>query len=197
MELDDLGPDPIARFRIWLDEATAEGIHLPNAMTLATASGEGEPSARMVLLKGVDEKGFTFFTNYESRKAGDLGANPRAALVFYWGALDRQVCVRGSVEKLSSEDSAYYFATRGRSSQLGAWASNQSRPLVDRATLDERFLELREQHEAEPIPLPPFWGGYLVRPRAIEFWAGRADRLHDRFRFTRDGDAWKAERLYP
>ena len=171
---------------------------LADAMTLATADADGAPDARMVLLKGFGPGGFRFFSNFESAKAAQLAAHPRAALVVYWRELDRQVRARGPVERLGVDDSDAYFATRTRESQLGAWASPQSRPLADRESLDERLAELEARfgEEAE-IPRPDFWGGYLLRPEEIEFWQGQQARLHDRFRYTRVGGGWWIERLAP
>jgi pyridoxamine 5'-phosphate oxidase len=166
-------------------------------MTLATATADGAPSARMVLLKGADEDGFVFFTGYGSRKAEELAANPRAALVFYWQPLGRQVRVEGPVERVSKEESAEYFATRPRGSQLAAWTSRQSRPLGDRAELERRYADVEREHEGREVPLPPHWGGFRLRPDAIEFWEHRDNRLHDRFRYTRAREGWDAARLWP
>jgi pyridoxamine 5'-phosphate oxidase len=191
---------PMDLFREWYDTAEESGLFLPEAMALATATPDGRPSARMVLMKGADRDGFTFFTNYGSRKARELDGNPQAALVFHWAVLERQVRVEGRVERLSEADSYDYFRTRPRGSQIGAWASDQSRPLEDRRTLQARVEEVEERfREADPLPLPPFWGGYRLSPRVIEFWQGRASRLHDRWVFTRErpGDPWAVSRLYP
>jgi pyridoxamine 5'-phosphate oxidase len=193
----DLNPDPMVQFGHWFDEVLRAGLNEPYAMTLATADVDGAPSARTVLLKGHDERGFMFFTNHGSRKGIELASNPNAALVFYWNQLDRQVCVRGTVTRLSREESEAYWATRPRGSRLGAWASRQSTVLESRAALDERVRDL-EQRFGDDIPLPDFWGGYLVTPVTIEFWQGRTDRLHDRFRYTRvPGEGWRLDRLYP
>jgi pyridoxamine 5'-phosphate oxidase len=195
---DDLLPDPVALFERWYAEALAAGVAQADAMTLATATRDGRPSARVVLLKGVDARGFTFFTNYESRKARELDANPRAALVLLWAPLERQVRIGGEVARLSAEESDAYFATRPRGSQLGAWASRQSRPLTGRAELDERWAELDARWAGAPVPRPPQWGGYRLAPREIEFWQGRANRLHDRFAYTRETDGtWARARLQP
>lgn len=195
---DDLLPDPIALVARWFAEAQAAGIPQPDAMTLATATPDGRPSARVVLLKGLDERGFAFFTNYESRKAGELDANPRAALVLLWNELQRQVRVTGSVARLGAEESDAYFAMRPRGSQLGAWASRQSRPLPDRAELDERWAALDARYGGQPVPRPPHWGGYRVEPGEIEVWQGRANRLHDRFAYVRTaGGGWERTRLQP
>jgi pyridoxamine 5'-phosphate oxidase len=189
--------DPIARFRDWFDVARDAGVPLPETMTLATASAAGAPSARMVLLKGVDDDGFVFFTGYESRKGDELAENPRAALVFYWQPLGRQVRVEGTVERVSEAESAAYFATRPRASRLAAWTSRQSRPLESREELERRYAELEREHEGRDVPLPPHWGGFRVRPDAIEFWEHRDSRLHDRVRYTRARDGWAAQRLWP
>jgi pyridoxamine 5'-phosphate oxidase len=191
------GPDPLALFAEWYEDAKRSGIYLPEAMTLATASKDGRPSARLMLLKGFDERGLRFFTNYESRKGDDLKDNPRAALVFHWSRLQRQVRVEGEVEKLPELESQEYFATRPRGSQLGAWASEQSSPVADRRLLEEAFREHEARYEGSDVPLPPFWGGYRVIPEAIEFWQGRANRLHDRLRYTLGEDGWTVARLSP
>jgi pyridoxamine 5'-phosphate oxidase len=207
----DVADDPVGFFRHWYDEAEEAGIFLPEAMTLATTTADGFPTARMVLLKGVDERGFTFFTNYESRKSVELDANPRAALVFHWAVLERQVRVEGTVSRISEEESSAYFRTRPRGSRIGAWASDQSRPLDRRETLEDRVREVEARFKDQDPPLPPFWGGYRVDPIRIEFWQGRASRLHDRLLYTRepssgdggstDADArgaiWSVERLQP
>jgi pyridoxamine 5'-phosphate oxidase len=191
--------DPFELFGDWYRTAEESGLFLPEAVTLATVDREGRPSARMVLLKGHDERGFVFFTNYGSRKAEELEANPYASLVFHWAVLERQVRVEGRVERIAEEESEAYFRTRPRGSQIGAWASDQSRPLSDRAELKQRVAETEERFKGEEVPLPPFWGGYRVVPTRIEFWQGRVDRLHDRWRFERAtaGDPWSIGRLYP
>ncbi len=188
--------DPIALFQEWFAAATRAGIFLPEAMTLATASPQGAPSARMMLLKGVDTRGFVFYTNYESRKGEELAANARAALVFHWAVLERQVRVEGRVARLATEESAAYFATRPRGSRIGAWASRQSRALPARKELQDRVVQYEREFPGD-IPLPPFWGGFRLVPERIEFWQGRLNRLHDRLRFVRDGAGWRTERLYP
>jgi pyridoxamine 5'-phosphate oxidase len=192
----DLAQDPILQFERWFAEA-AESAPLAEAMTLATVDAEGNPDARMVLLKGVDARGFRFFSNYESAKAGQLAAQPRAALILYWRELDRQVRMRGSVERLSQDESDEYFAGRPRESQLGAWASPQSRPVESREALDAELAAVERRFADGPVSRPPAWGGYLLEPRAIEFWQGRVGRLHDRFRYTRADAAWRIERLGP
>ena len=198
MDERDLLTDPLEQFRRWFGEAVAAGLDLPEAMTLATADGAGVPSARTVLLKGVDERGFLFFTNYESRKGLELGLNPRAALVFHWAQEPRrQVTVAGSVSQLPPDESERYFRTRPLGSRLGAWASRQSKPVSGRAELERAYAEAEERFGAEPHR-PPFWGGYVLAPERLEFWQNRPNRLHDRFRYTRDtrGD-WRMERLAP
>jgi pyridoxamine 5'-phosphate oxidase len=189
--------DPIRLFQAWFDAATEAGLLLPEAAALATASADGEPSARMVLLKGADAAGFVFFTNYGSRKARDLDTNPRAALCFHWAILQRQVRVSGAVQRVDESESAAYFATRGRGSQIGAWASLQSQRLESREQLEQRVRDAESRFAGADVPRPPFWGGYRLVPSQIEFWQGRADRLHDRLVFTREGDAWRTERLFP
>ena len=188
--------DPIHLFQAWFEAASESGILLPDAMSLATATPEGVPSVRMVLLKHVDQDGFVFYTNYGSQKAAELDANPHAALCFHWAVLQRQVRVAGTVTRVSQEDSAVYFATRARGSQVGAWASRQSRPLETREELEARVREIESEYPNE-VPLPAFWGGYRLAPERIEFWQGRADRLHDRLRFRRQGSGWTSQRLYP
>jgi pyridoxamine 5'-phosphate oxidase len=194
----DLDDDPIEQFRKWFDQAAAVNP-MPEAMCVATVDGEGRPDARFVLLKGVDHHGFRFFTNYEGVKADQLSENPVAALAFHWVELDRQVRVRGAVERLSDEESDAYYASRGRGSQIGAWASPQSDPLGDpREDLDQLTRESEQRFEGvERIPRPPHWGGYLVRPFQIEFWQGRRARLHDRFRYSPDDGGWSIRRLAP
>jgi len=189
--------DPIDFFEVWYEAAEESGIAMPEAVALATTTRDGAPSVRMVLLKSVDERGFVFFTNYGSRKASELEKNPQAALCFHWAELERQVRVTGAVERISEDESYAYFSSRGRGSRIGAWASQQSRPLPDRAELEERVREAKERFSNDDIPLPPFWGGYRIRPETIEFWQGKADRLHDRLVFTRNKDDWSTERLYP
>ena len=191
--------DPIAQFRSWFDEAVAAGEPEPNAMCVATADADGAPSARMVLLKSVDRRGFVFFTNYESRKGRELAANPRAAIVFRWPVLHRQVSVTGTVRKVSVTESDAYFATRARGSQIGAWASAQSSVLAGgRSDLDAAVAAVEARFsEWESIPRPRHWGGYRVRPETIEFWTGRPDRLHDRVRFTRVRSHWRSDVLSP
>ncbi|MGI8606003.1 MAG: pyridoxamine 5'-phosphate oxidase [Gaiellaceae bacterium] len=194
---EDFAGDPMEQFARWFDEARALGPPLPEAMTLATSDADGRPSARIVLLHGVEASGFVFHTNYESRKGRELDANPWAALVLYWQPLGRQVRVEGSVERVSEQESAQYFRTRPRGGQLGAWASRQSEPIESREVLEERVRELGREHEGRKIPLPPFWGGYRLRPDRIELWQHGEDRLHDRFRYERRDGGWTLERLAP
>jgi pyridoxamine 5'-phosphate oxidase len=193
----DIDPDPIAQFHAWFDVARRSGIELPEAVALATATSAGVPSARMLLLKGADSAGFRFFTNFESRKCGEMAENDRVALLFHWAELARQVRVEGRVEKLPTADAEAYFRTRPRGSQVGAWASRQSAELSSRAELEDKMAEYERKYSGKDVPLPPFWGGYLVRPERIEFWQGRADRLHDRFLYVREEDAWRVVRLSP
>jgi pyridoxamine 5'-phosphate oxidase len=193
----DAGDDPIALFNRWLRDARRAGIYLPEAVTLATATADGVPSVRLMLFKGVDERGFRFFTNYESRKARELDTNPRAALAFHWAILHRQVRIAGRVERLSEEESRAYFRTRPRGSQLGAWASEQSSVIPDRAALERSYRDCKKRFRDNEVPLPPFWGGYRLIPAQIEFWQGRANRLHDRLRFTKESEGWTLERLSP
>jgi pyridoxamine 5'-phosphate oxidase len=189
--------DPIEHFQEWFREAEQAGVDVPEAMTLATAGADGAPSARMVLLKGADDEGFVFYSGYVSRKAGELEQNPRAALVFYWRPLGKQVRVEGPVERVSESESAAYFATRPRGSQLAAWASHQSQPLESREELERRYAELEREYDGREVPRPPHWGGFRLRPDAIEFWEHRENRLHDRFRYTRAREGWTAELLSP
>jgi pyridoxamine 5'-phosphate oxidase len=193
----DLDPDPLRQFHRWFEQARAAGAVVPEAMTLATATADGRPSARMVLLKAADNRGFGFFTSYESRKGAELEANPQAALLFHWRQpLGRQVRVEGRAERATREESEAYFRTRPLGSRLAAWASPQSRPLADRAELDRLYAEAKAAH-GDDMPLPPHWGGYRVVPDAYEFWQHGADRLHDRVRYERHRDGWRRERLAP
>lgn len=217
---EDLAPEPLAQFRLWFDQATGarrSGLVLKfvvglyksllglkkveqidvNAMTLATVNERGEPSARVVLLKGVNEGGFVFYTNYNSRKGRELAENPHAALVFYWPELERQVSAAGMVSKVTAEESDAYFRSRPRGSRLAAWASNQSEAVPNRATLEERWIAFEKKFPAE-VPRPPHWGGYVLTPERVEFWQGRPNRLHDRFVYTRQSQgSWRVERLCP
>ena len=192
----DLFEDPLEQLRAWLDEAQ-EAIPRPHSMTLATATPGGRPSARVVLLRGLDDRGVTFFTNRTSRKGEELDANPYAAAVVHWWDLGRQVRIEGSVERTTDAESLEYWSTRPRGSQIAAWSSPQSRPLTGRDELEAQVDEIEERFAAGEVPLPPFWGGYRLLPASIEFWAHRDDRLHDRVRYLRDGDGWRRERLAP
>lgn len=186
------------QFRLWFEEVVATGLPEPEAMTLATATVDGRPSARMVLLKHVDPRGFVFYTNYEGRKAHELLDNPRAALVFFWQPVRRQVRIEGDVSMVSAEESDAYFSSRGRGSQLGAWASRQSSVIASRAALDRNLTDVERRFEDRDVPRPPYWGGFRVTPHTIEFWQGRVNRLHDRLVYRRtSGDQWVRERLSP
>ncbi|MFO7997488.1 MAG: pyridoxamine 5'-phosphate oxidase [Bacteroidales bacterium] len=197
LEESQAAKDPFLQFATWFDQAMATGQKEPNAMTLATSSGDGKPSARVVLLKEVDERGFVFFTNYQSQKGRELAENPYAALVFLWLDLHRQVRIQGRVEKISQAESDAYFASRPRESQLGALASPQSMTIKGRELLEKRFEELREIHQGKTLPRPGHWGGYRLIPTSLEFWQGRESRLHDRLLYTREEAGWKMDRLAP
>jgi pyridoxamine 5'-phosphate oxidase len=192
----DLAGDPLEQIRAWLEDAR-ELTGQPQAMTLATATPDGSPSARVVLLHGLDDHGLTFFTNRDSRKGDEIRRNPRAALAIHWWELGRQVRIEGVVEEVSVEESRAYWQTRPRGSQLAAWASPQSQPLTDRAELDARVAKVEERFAGSAVPLPPFWGGYRVVPESVELWIHRDNRLHDRFRYAREGAGWRKERLAP
>jgi pyridoxamine 5'-phosphate oxidase len=190
-------PDPYRQFQLWFDQVVAAELPEPNAMTLATATPDGIPSARIVLLKGVDPQGFVFFTNYTSQKGAELAANPRAAIVFLWVELERQVRIQGSVVKLPDAESDDYFRSRPLGSQLGAWVSEQSQVIPDRESLEQRLADLQQQYANQPIPRPPHWGGYRLQPTSIEFWQGRRNRLHDRLCYRLVNGEWVIERLAP
>jgi pyridoxamine 5'-phosphate oxidase len=189
--------DPIAQFERWFADARRAEVHEPNAMTLATVDAAGQPAARMVLLKGVDARGLAFFTNRDSRKARELLANPKAALVFWWGPLQRQVRFEGVIEEVDAAEADEYFASRPRGSQLAAWASAQSSVIEGRAALEAEERRHRERFGEDEVPRPPFWGGYRLVPAVVEFWHGRASRLHDRLRYTGTPEGWRIERLAP
>jgi pyridoxamine 5'-phosphate oxidase len=190
--------NPIKQFDIWFNEAVAAEIHEPNAMTLATATSDGRPAARIVLLKGFDMNGFVFYTNYLSRKGKELTKNPNAAILFYWGELERQVRIEGNIEKLTKEQSEKYFQSRPKLSQLGALASPQSQEIPNRDQLEAKMSQLEAEYADKDVPKPSFWGGYILKPRLIEFWQGRSSRLHDRIAFKKiDNKNWKKVRLAP
>ncbi len=194
----DLDPDPFRQFARWYREAADAGLPFPEAMTLATAARDGRPSARIVLLRGFDERGFAFYTNYESRKGMDLRDNPHAALVFHWRELQRQVSITGTAAQCNRQESESYFRNRPRESQLSAWASMQSRVIPGRIALEDRFNELTREYEGKDVPLPPYWGGYRLSPNTMEFWHHRDNRLHDRLRYSRvPCGGWRIERLSP
>jgi pyridoxamine 5'-phosphate oxidase len=193
----DVHRDPIAQFAAWFAAAQAAEVEEPNAMVLATAGADGAPSARVVLLKGFDERGFVFFTDYRSRKSGELDANPRAALVLYWPELERQVRITGNVTKTSAQESEAYYRSRPLGSRLGAWVSHQSQAIASREALEAGLQDIEQRFAGRDVPLPPHWGGYRVRPQAIEFWQGRESRLHDRIRYAREEEGWGVERLAP
>jgi pyridoxamine 5'-phosphate oxidase len=194
---EDLDPDPVEQFRGWLAAADAAHVPLANAIALATADAEGAPSVRHVLLRGITDDGFVFYTNDGSRKGRDLAANPRASFTVLWRELDRQVCVRGDVTRVPDADADAYFASRPREAQLGAWASRQSEPLPDRGELERRLEEATARFDGVEVPRPSFWSGYLLAPDEIEFWQGQRYRLHDRFRYRRATDGWAIDRLFP
>ena len=190
-------PDPIKQFQVWFDDAINAGLILPEAMTVATSTRDGRPSARVLLLKQVDQNGFVFFTNYLSAKSKDLDENPYASLVFWWPPLEKQVRIEGSVTKTSSEESKEYFATRPRESQIGAWASRQSEVIADREVLEKRNAEFEQLYAGRSVDCPEHWGGYRLTPERIEFWKGREGRLHDRLVYERQADRWVIKRLAP
>ncbi len=193
----DLADDPMTMFRRWMHDAVASGIHEPNAFVLATTAADGTPASRIVLLKGLDERGFVFFTNYASRKGEELSANPGVALLFPWHSLERQVRVEGAATRLDDAENDAYFASRPRAAQLGAWASPQSQVVAGRDELDRRYEEATARFGEGAVPRPPHWGGYCVAPERVEFWQGRIGRMHDRLRYRREGADWLTERLAP
>jgi pyridoxamine 5'-phosphate oxidase len=198
LDLADLNPDPFAQFDLWMREAIETEVLEPNAMAVATADASGRPNLRTVLLKAFDERGLVFYTNYESAKARDIAANDRVALMFTWLPLERQVVITGTAAKISAAESLKYFLSRPRDSQIGAWASHQSKVITTRSLLETKFAEMKAKFQRGEIPLPDYWGGFRVTPGSFEFWQGRPNRLHDRFRYTAETDkAWRIERLMP
>lgn len=197
LSADDLGADPIAAFQRWLGEAADAGQIEPTAMSLATASADGAPSNRMVLFKGLIDGGFCFYTNFESRKGQELADNDRVALLFWWDKLQRQVRINGTARRIPQAQANAYYQTRSRGSRIGAWASRQSKPVVDRSELEGRVEQIAQRFDGQDVPIPDFWGGYRVQPQVIEFWQGRDSRLHDRIVYTCSGSSWTTERLAP
>ncbi|MDF3077387.1 MAG: pdxH [Sphingobacteriaceae bacterium] len=194
----DAAPDPISQFANWFSQALDAGLYEPNAMTLATATHDGKPSARILLMKGFNHEGFTFYTNYLSRKGKEMAKNPVVALVFYWGELERQVRIEGTIEKLSKEESERYFHSRPKGSQIGAMASPQSQPIANREIIEKSLQQLEEKYSESEVPKPAYWGGYIVKPQTVEFWQGRTNRLHDRIEYRKiDKKKWKIVRLAP
>ena len=197
LELESLPSEPVVLFRRWYEDAERAGIHLPNAMALATAASDGRPSIRHVLLRDIEDRGFVFYTNHGSRKATELDENRRSAFSIYWRELDRQISVTGDVSQVTAEESDAYFATRPREARLGAWASRQSAELASRDELMERFAAFDARYPGDDVPRPPFWGGYRIEPITVEFWKGRRHRLHDRFLYERTDGGWSIRRLSP
>ncbi len=197
LDLDNINKNPIDEFKKWFKEAQKKNILEPNAMTLSTVSPRGNINSRTVLLKGINNKGFIFYTNYESRKGNDINFNNTVSLVFLWKELEKQIIIKGNAKKISKKDSEKYFQSRPRSSRIAAWASNQSKILSYENELKDRFLEYEEKFRNKEIPLPDFWGGFLVEPKSIEFWIGRKSRMHDRILYTRNQKNWNIQKLYP
>lgn len=199
LDIDDLASDPIQMSQFWLQEALQNpSVQEPTAFTLATVSPEGQPAARVLLLKEINDAGFIFFTNYKSRKAAHIDTNPQVAILFFWSALERQIRVEGNIEKIDPEQATRYFQSRPRGSQISAWASPQSEIIPDRTMLDDRALDIASTYkDRDPLPKPPQWGGYIIKPHYFEFWQGRADRLHDRLTYSRQGETWEIHRLAP
>ena len=197
LDLDNINKNPIDEFKKWFKEAQKKNILEPNAMTLSTVSPRGNINSRTVLLKGINNKGFIFYTNYESRKGNDINFNNSVSLVFLWKELEKQIIIKGNAKKISKKDSEKYFQSRPRSSRIAAWASNQSKILSYENELKDRFLEYEEKFRNKEIPLPDFWGGFLVEPKSIEFWIGRKSRMHDRILYTRNQKNWNIQKLYP
>lgn len=197
LDAHELAPDPVDQFRFWFKQACDAGIREPNAMVLSTVRADGSPASRVILLKAFDARGFTFFTNLGSAKGRDLAERPRASLTFPWVDLERQVHLRGRVERVSADETRAYFHSRPRNSQVGAWASHQSEPIASRAELERQFADILRRYPEGEVPVPPHWGGLRLVPDEVEFWQGRPSRLHDRFRYTRQPDGWRVERLQP
>ncbi len=197
LEESTLPGEPMELFRLWMEDAIAAAVPEPNAMTLATVAPDGQPSSRTVLLKGCDARGFSFFTNYHSRKGRELGSNPKAALTLFWKERERQICIRGTVTRLSREESNVYFQSRPYGSQIGAWVSDQSEVIPDRAWLEQRDTELRARYPEGSVPIPPHWGGFVLAPQQVEFWQGRPNRLHDRVLYSQADGQWTRARLSP
>ena len=197
LDRDALDDNPVQQFQLWFEDARKAGLLEPNAMSLATTGTDGMPDLRTVLLKYFDEQGFVFYTNYGSRKAREMEENPQAALLFPWISLNRQVRIQGAVERVSKAESLRYFASRPRGSQIGAWVSQQSQVITSRGLLEQKVAEIKQKFGDGEVPLPGFWGGYRIVPQRIEFWQGRPSRLHDRFEYVKEGDAWHVQRLQP